>query len=160
MNERLIMGVSTDGQLSFGVCFGGHFEFPWSTDKYDGDIDKWWQDVRGFVNPIESPFNEHGNYKPGINRDSPVISEYFAKKREWENANPIPVEVVNYCSDECPMYMLSTKGISNKRGYPEKVDIDFLRDTEEARQVLREFMDQYGIESDDDACWWLSSYYG
>jgi hypothetical protein len=58
------------------------------------------------------------------------------------------------------MYMLSTKGISNKRGYPEKVDIDFLRDTEEARQVLREFMDQYGIESDDDACWWLSSYYG
>jgi hypothetical protein len=25
---------------------------------------------------------------------------------------------------------------------------------------LREFMDQYGIESDDDACWWLSSYYG
>jgi hypothetical protein len=58
------------------------------------------------------------------------------------------------------MYMLSTKGISNRRGYPEKVDIDFLRDTEEARQVLREFMDQYGIESDDDACWWLSSYYG
>jgi hypothetical protein len=154
------MGTSTDGQLSFGVAFEVEFEFPWSDDKYEGNIDVWWRDVRGFVNPVESPFDDSGNYKPGVNRGSPVISKYFAKQREWEKANPLPVELVNYCSDDYPMWIIATKHIHAHRGTPKAVDVDFLRDTDEAYQTLCEFLEEFSIESDGEIRWWLSSYWG
>jgi hypothetical protein len=154
------MGTSTNGQLSFGVAFDEDFEFPWSDEKYEGDIEEWWRDVRGFVNPIECPFDDRGDYKPGINTDSPVISEYFAKQREWETANPIPVELVNYCSGDYPMWIIAAKHMENCRGTPQKVTMEFIRDTDEAFQRLSEFLDKYGIESENEPDWWLTSYWG
>jgi hypothetical protein len=154
------MGTSTDGQLSFGVVFEEGFEFPWSVDEYEDDIETWWFTIRGFANPIECPFDDRGNNKPGIGPDSPVISEYFAKQREWEVANPIPVELVNYCSGSSPMYILATKHIDASRGGPTAVGFDFLRDTDEAFQRLRHFLDEFGIAHDGEIGWWLSSYWG
>lgn len=42
------MGVSTDGQLSYGVVIKEDYELPWENTLHNGDIDDWWLDVRGF----------------------------------------------------------------------------------------------------------------
>lgn len=154
------MGTSTNGQLSFGVVFPEDFEFPWDGEPHDGDIESWWRDVRGFVNPVEYPYDESGEYKPGIDEDSPVVEQYFENIREWLKANPIPVELVNYCSGDYPMYLLATKHMQNYRGDAEPVDLDWLRDTEAAEKKLREFLDEFGIESDGKIGWRLTSYWG
>lgn len=156
------MGTSTNGQLSFGVVFEDGFEFPWDADPHDGDIESWWRDVRGFVNPVEYPYDESGEYNPGIDEDSPVVDQYFDNQRNWLNANPIPVELVNYCSGDYPMYLLATKHVDNYRGSPKLIDVDsdFIRDTADAEKKLREFLDEFGIESDGEIGWWLSSYWG
>jgi len=151
------MGISTDGQLSYGVVFDEYFEFPWDAEKWDGDIEDWWRDVNGFSNPIEYPFDEKGDYKPGYNGESPVVSEYFRHRSEWLKLNPVPIEVVNYCSCELPMYLLASKHMSNSRGTTQKVALEFFRDTDEASQNLAEFLDKYNIESENDAAWWLTS---
>lgn len=154
------MGTSTNGQLSFGVCFKEGFEFPWDAEPYEGDYKTWWRDVRGFKNPVDSPYTETGEYKPGVTKDSPVIDEYFKAQREWDKANPFPVEVVNYCSGEYPMWMLATKHISNRRGYPEAVDLAALIDTKAALSTLMDFMAEFKIECEESPKWWLSSYWG
>ena len=154
------MGTSTNGQLSFGVIFEEGFTFPWDADPYDGSIQSWWLDIRGFVNPIPSPFDEHGEYKPGINSKSPVIGEYLRYEREWMEKNPIPVRVVNYCSGNYPMYILAIKHIYNSRGYPQQVDVAELLNTNNDELKLREFLEEFKIEYNNEIKWWLSSYWG
>ena len=159
------MGTSTDGQLSFGVVFEEGYEFPWDADQYGGDLDEWWQSISGYDNP-HKPFNEHGEWNPGVTRESQVYKDYSAYRKKWkeENPNPIgcdgPVELVNYCSDGCPMYLLLSKHYSAKRGHPENVDVDTLRNTDEAYQALAEFLDRFDIHTEDDPQWWLTSYWG
>ena len=38
------MGVSTDGQISFGILLDEGVETPWDDEKYAFDIEKWWVD--------------------------------------------------------------------------------------------------------------------
>jgi hypothetical protein len=47
------MGVSTDGQIGYGVVFEEGYKFPW--DKYpSGDIEDWWtEEVLGFKHSFE-----------------------------------------------------------------------------------------------------------
>ena len=61
------MVQSTDGQLSYGVVFDEDFEFPWDAEKWEGDIEEWWRDVKGFSNPMYYPFDQEGDYEPGYN---------------------------------------------------------------------------------------------
>lgn len=153
------MGRSTDGQLSYGCVFEEGFEFPWDDEKYDGDIDEWWRDVNGFVNPVDCPYDEEGNYKPGINGDSPEIDEYYDARREWLNKNPIPIEVVNYCSGDYPMYLLASKSVKASRGGPTMLDQDFMQDAVAAHDQLTDFLTTYNIDYDPSQVgWWLSSY--
>lgn len=155
------MGVSTDGQLSYGCLFEEGFEFPWDKEKYDGDTDAWWEDVRGFTSTVDYPYDEFGEYKEGFNSNSPEVTKYFDEVLKWHRANPLPVKLVNYCSREYPMYILSSKNLKANRGYPEKVSVDFLRETEEAHSSLVSFMTEFGIDyQDGEIGWWLSSFWG
>lgn len=176
------MGVSTDGQLCFGVMFDEGFEFPWGWDgdgEFDGDIEEWWRSVNGYVCPMESPWDEDGNRNPGYSDNDPRIDEYFRVRREWLEANPIPVDLVNYCSGDCAMYILTLDNerlnMTARRGYPVVVNVfDLQRAVEEtqAERVLLQFMQMYGIGeagltdsstrfSEDGEIlapkWWLSS---
>jgi hypothetical protein len=153
------MGRSTDGQFSYGCVFEEGFEFPWDDEKYDGEIEEWWMDVLGFVNNVESPYDEAGNYKPGFNSRSPEIGKFFQSRREWLKDNPIPVELVNYCSGDYPMYLLASKSITASRGGPTKVSQDFMLNAVTAHAQLTDFLTTYSIDYDPDQVgWWLSSY--
>jgi len=55
------MGISTNGQLHFGIKFEDGFEFPWDFDDEmksswrSDDIEHWWREVNGFINPKFNP---------------------------------------------------------------------------------------------------------
>lgn len=154
------MGVSTDGQLSYGIVFEEGFEFPWDYPDFDGDMDEWWMFVNGFENPIESPYTSDGQgYREGFNENSPEIPEYFKNRRNWMESNPLPVELVNYCSLEYPIYLLATKHYCASRGYPEEIDPRILLDTTEPKERLKKFVNQYGIQTDCEPRWWLTSFW-
>ena len=153
------MVQSTDGQLSYGVVFDEDFEFPWDAEQWEGDIEEWWRDVKGFSNPMYYPFDQEGDYEPGYNCGSPEVGDYFRYRREWLESNPIPIEVVNYCSCDCPQYLLASRHMSCSRGRPQEVSVEFLRETDEAFQDLAAFLDEYDIKSENEASWWLTSYW-
>lgn len=154
------MGTSTDGQLSYGIMFEEGFRFPWDAEEFDGDIGDWWKHVKGFVNPIESPWDEDGQYRPGYHENSPEIGKYFEHQHAWAVANPLPVEIVNYCSYDAPMYILAIKHFENSRGYPHKIDVNQLLIAEQETETLMAFIKEFHIDTEDEPQWWLSSFWG
>jgi len=154
------MGTSTDGQLSFGIVFEEGFEFPWNDEDFDGEIDDWWRSVNGYTNPHPDPFTEGGAYKPEFNRDSTEVRTYFNHQFDWDKQNPFPIEVVNYCHIDYPMYLLAVKHIECSRRYPREIDPAFLEVGAEDRMRLTRFLLDYGIETNNEPKWWLTSYWG
>lgn len=152
------MGLSTDGQLSFGYVFEEGYEFPWDSEEFEGDIDEWWRNVKGFESTVEYPYDEAGNYKEGFSSKSPEIKTYYDEMTEWDKANPLPVQLVNYCSEEYPMYILAAKHMVANRGYPNKVSLADLSDIAEAHVRLQNFLAEFSIEPEGEFGWWLSSH--
>lgn len=140
------MSTSTDGQLAFGVVLDVD-EWPWEAEDGDDweDIDEWWA--------VQTGFECDGD-----------DDAYFGKRDEWFNGHPLPVELVNVCSGDCPDYMLAVPGtmISASRGYP--VAIDSLPVVEPDRiKALLDFIKKYvPTEENDDLTprWYLSGYWG
>lgn len=157
------MGVSTNGVISFGFVFEDGFEFPWDAAQFEDDgIDGWWRHVHGYANPVANPYTPEGNRKPDIDRDDPRISAYHKHTIDWDDAHPLPVVLENYCSNECPMWMLTVPGVGEmaRRGYPEKIGPELLTVTPEQVAALVDFCRKYGIETDGEPCWYLTSYWG
>jgi hypothetical protein len=133
------MGVSTDANLSYGWMFEDGQGFPW-----DGDSEEeWWRDQCGYK---ASP-------------DCKTWDDHYDCERAFLLANPLPFTMVNYCSDECPMYILAVPGTHQNvsRGYPERVVMT--GDTAEAVSRLAAFLEKYNLKG-NGPCWWLSSYRG
>lgn len=151
------MGVSTDGQICYGVLFDEDYEFPWIVDG-DNDVDTWWRNKHGFTHSFEL-YDSEGNYLNGVNPSKEQISAYYAEERSFDAANPLPVEVVNYCSCDFPMYILavpsSTK--SARRGYPEEFDPAKLTVTEQEKADLLKFCEENGLAFVKGPAWFLSS---
>ncbi len=151
--------------------FDEGFEFPWDADEFDGDIEEWWKHVNGYDNPHYCPFTEAGEYKDdapvtvdqfgqkSVKHDDPRVSAYYEYRRKWMSSNPVPIEVVNYCSGDCPMYVLAVKHIECSRGYPQEIDPALLEVTDDDKQRLRDFLERFDIEADEPK-WWLTSYWG
>lgn len=165
------MGVSTDGQICFGVAFPEGFEFPWDKTA-DGDYERWWRGQLGYKPPFEL-YGPDGEYIAGQKPSDARVTEYFKHKRDFDEANPLPVRVVNYCSGECPMYILAILEpfLKNSRGFPIGFDPSTLRVTEDQVGKLKAFIETY-VEVEKDALeyfdgdktltpkWYLSSYWG
>jgi len=152
------MGVSTDGIIAFGVMCEEGTEFPW--DDFD-DVSEWWLTTSGYV-PTLHPFTKLGEYAEGWTEQDSRLDIYFAERRGWEKEHPIPVEVVNYCSHNAPMFAICIPGtlICCTRGYPKAFDVEALRVTEEEVGSLLAFLDEYNIESDRNPQWLLMSFWG
>lgn len=174
------MGVSTDGQLCYGVMFDEDHQFPWDADE-DGYLESWWHEVHGWIdgddNPAGAwyPYTAAGEYKPEIapkNRwdrpTDPRHREWLDKKEEWIKANvpPLPICEVNYCSAEAPMYILAVPSTfsNNRRGYPAVIDPEKDFELNEAEvNAARDFIQKYCCEDPDESflfAWYLSSYWG
>ena len=156
------MGVSTDGQLHFGIVFEEGAEFPWDGDAFEGDIEEWWLVARGF--DVPNPYDNEEIYALHGDRDWDVkyATPYFDAQRKFLAVNPLPVEVVNYCSAEYPMYMLAVKGWTNSRGYSTEIAPSDLFVSDAQINALTNFCRDYGITIEDGNYprWWLTSYWG
>jgi hypothetical protein len=147
--------TSATANLSYGFIFEEGFEFPW-TDDEDCDIEEWWMDVNGYVNPVECPFDDKGEYKVGF-----TIADADARwrnHREWLKSNPVPVEIVEYGWAQNPCIILAVKELrSNSDCDPVAVNPDSRSISEEGHQRLVEFVRKFGIETTGEPGWWLSA---
>lgn len=132
------MGVSSDGEISYGIVFEEGYEFPWDAD-YDGDPEEWW-----------------------ISKVLQLIYKDYAEMHAILKDNPLPFQLVNYCSGEYPMYILAVPGTlkSAYRGSPKSFTLDELQVDEEASKKLIAFCEEYGLEGESEIGWTLSSYMG
>ena len=163
------MGQSTDGQISYGVRFPEGFEFPWDL-RHDGDDEAWWRETFGYKPPFEI-YDKDGEYLDGKEPSEKQIDEYHEAQKKWEQANPLPFQMVNYCSGSAPLYILAVPGtvVTANRGYPQELDPQKdLTVRKVAADKLVSFIAEH-IKVDpeawyDDDCditlpmrWWLSS---
>lgn len=158
------MGVSTDAQICHVVPFDEDHEFPWNGEKFDidDDAESWWRTVNGYAPPFH-PLTDEGEYAEGWSRDDPRFDKYFAHRREWDEQNPMPFTLVNYCSGDCPMYMLAVPGtlVVSNRGFPAMLDNNTLV-LPCSGKVARfaAFIAEHFPGVTDEPRWYLSSYWG
>lgn len=156
------MSTTTDGQICFGIDLGEDYhELPWYTEEYEHDIEAWWMDVKDYKRPFKVYTEDGMDYLDGM-RDDTKVKEYFRHQRDWLTSNPIPIEMVNTCSMDYPMYIIATpKSIRNvNRGYPEPFKPQELKVTLAESSALISFCKEYDIEIDSEPQWYLSSYWG
>jgi hypothetical protein len=142
------MTTSTDGQICFGVLFEEGYEFPWDEDPWNGNSEAWWRDVNGYKPPFEM-YNADGDYLGGVRPSQEKIDAYYAHRREWNKAHaPLPVEEVNVCSGDYPIYILAVPGTVKTagRGYPVEIGVTDLAVKIDAADAF--------------ATWYLSSFWG
>jgi hypothetical protein len=158
------MGVSTDGQICFGVALEEESYLPWHGDEWEGDIEDWWLfEVCGYERPFEL-FDEVGNYINGVKPDEDKLDEYFALRSAFREKHPMPVELVNCCSGEYPMWIAAVPHsvLSASRGFPLVFNPSDLhsRITSQDVELLGKFCEDYLELTDYTMQWYLSSYWG
>lgn len=126
------MGVSTDGQICYGWIFEEDYKFPWK--NYEEE--EWWAHQHGFKK----------------------IGDYI-KLQKWLKENPLPFDVINYCSNEAPMFILAVPGtvLIARRGFPEQIH-DLLFEISK-KTHLQNFIKQYNLEPEEGPAWYLSSFW-
>lgn len=152
------MGVSTNGQICYGILFDEGTEFPWTRD--DNDIEHWWvYTVHGFKHSFEI-YTEAGHYIGGQRPAQDVLDKYYGEKREFEKTMPkLPVELVNVCSCDYPQYILAALGTEKTayRGRPVVFYPDELAAGEDERNTLLNFCHTHDIPFEGEPRWYLSS---
>jgi hypothetical protein len=152
------MGVSTDGQICFGILLPDEENLPWGEE----DCKKWWREVNGYTPPFQI-YDKYGDYIDGQKPKENIIDEYYKHQREWENLHPLPVELVNVCSGDYPMYIVAVPSSvsSARRGYPEAFNPDACKVSENEITSLIEFVRKYFPDLQfNNPQWYLSSYWG
>lgn len=153
------MGVSTNGQICFGIAFEEGTEFPWHSD---GIIEDWWvYKVHNFKHSKDL-YDSEGEYLNGVKPSDAEVTKYYAEYRAFLEAHPIPVKEVNYCSGDYPMWILAVPDsvLSCGRGDPTTFSPSSLSVTEEEKAALVLFCDLYEIETTNEPDWLLTSYWG
>ncbi len=161
------MSTSTNGEISFGILFDEGFEFPWQDEDGNDEIEDWWRKVNGFVD-VHQPWTPEGEWAEGFSENDPRYQEYRDARSAWGKAHPLPIELVNCCSCDCPQYILAYPGSVKTayRGSPVEIGVELDIDPNAAASLV-EFCKKYGIEHDPEYSdldmvpkWWLSSYWG
>jgi len=154
------MGQSTDGIICYGVYTGEDHPIP-GAEKFDDDVEDWWKDRLGYKPPFEM-FDEDGMWIGGKKWPDEKCREYYDHKYAWEKAHPMPFEMVNVCSYDCPMWIIcvpGTKTVAN-RGYPVEINqsILSLMDHLVALEQFNDFLKEVGIN--EEPRWYLGSFWG
>ena len=162
------MGQSTDGIICYGFLYGEECEeFPWDEEKWEGDFEEWWAfgfNGAGYV-PACQPWTDKGGYAEGFDENSDLKPYFAAKKVHKAKVGPPPVEWVNTCSYECPVWILAVPGtvVTASRGHPESLKTRGVNTAScpplgDIRQ-FRAFCAAHSIEV-GELGWLLGSFYG
>lgn len=161
------MGTTTDGLIVLGILFPEGFVFPWDrTDEDDedgGDIDDWWRKLCGWKDRV---FDwEDASPKAKAQREA-----WFKERMAFDKEHPLPVELVNVCYIDSPIWILAVPGVglTASRGDPVVFCPADLAETVDARKVaeLIAFCEKYCMGNEDNEpvelvpAWYLGSYWG
>lgn len=130
-------GYKANAYLVYGIKFEDDSVFPWS---WDGDESVHWSE-RGNISSWWRKVNGYG-----LNDKYPCA----------------PVDTVNYCNYDAPMYILTPSSIEYKeceQGDPVTIQPSDLIIPETARDELIAFCEKYGIKYDNRPQWWLVACY-
>ena len=153
------MGMSADAQLCYGILFEEGFEFPWDSDKWDGDIEHWWlYEICGYENPFEL-YNDQGEYIDGKPPTEEINDKYYRAIHDFRETHPLLVEVVNYCSYDYPRHILAVADqvkLAN-REYAREITQEDLTNLASNLDILTQFCQKHSIETGEKPKLWLSS---
>ena len=144
------MGVSTDGQLTFGIDLGE--ELP---EKIRELID---DDGFDFDEFIYRDVGVEGSWSRDMSDEEK--SDYFARRKTARDE--YPVQLIIHCSYDYPMYIIAPNVKQatrrNNRGYPVEINPDDLKVSTRAYAAFMAWCGKWGIEGEPR--WWLSSLWG
>jgi hypothetical protein len=118
-------------------------------------------------NPFDSrgpdgPYDERGECKPGVTDAD--ITAFWNAVQKWDKEHPMPFDVVNYCSAECPMYAIAMcgLGLTARRGCPEVIQAPrHLPHVDESNvRAVVDVCAKHGIQLEGEPKWYLASYWG
>jgi hypothetical protein len=149
------MGISTDANVSFGIEVEEGFEFPWGEAW---DIENWLMEKLGYKPPHTHLYDDqHCRTKEWNEKQS---NENWDHKHKWEEDN-IPIEFVNTCSGDEPMWIIAVPGTVQTvyRGYP--MPLNLKEPNTEAVSRFLDFLNEHGLPlKETEPRWYLSSFYG
>jgi len=150
------MGIDSDAYLAYGVDFGEEGEFPWEGEEYNGDIEDWWREIKGFSPSVVPDWLADDS----LERQA-VVKQYFDERKSFDEANPLPVDVIGHCSDDYMMTILAVKGTEKRadRGDPVEIAQSDMFPEPNAQKMI-DFCKEYGIELPSEPTWLLFSYMG
>lgn len=144
------MGVSTDGQISYGLLLTEDQELPWDEEPYEGDIEEWWcYEVLGFT-----PSTSDEEIEVIIEEE-----EAFIKRN-----GKIPISLVNACSGDYPTWIIAIPEsiLTASRGFPQIFNPMTLAENAPLKWngILTNFCKHHGVKYTGVPQWYLSSYWG
>lgn len=155
------MGTSTDGVLAYGFNLGGD-EGGWEITEAD-EYGEWvpdWHDEE--EEDLVSDAETHLLRSAGFAETDYKAEGYYDRKREAEAR--VGVELVSYCSDEFPMYVLAAHTLTAYRGDVKAIDFAALeqkRVDEGWDEKLRAACEALGATpKQGQPKWLLVSYWG
>jgi len=155
------MGTSTDGQICYGVHVGDTLPWDDGEDEDPYDVEGWWRKFWGFKPSFEL-FTPEGDWIDGVAAPQEQRDAYNEETRDWDKAHPLPFELVNACSGDCPEWIIALPGTlkSASRGYPEKISEGTISlvHKDAALERYRVFLAEFEVEGEPS--WYLSSYWG
>lgn len=163
------------GQLAYGIYdYSDKQEFPWDGR---GFYDWWDHDITGF--PRSDFYDENGNLKKGEIREelptwdasvriegwrvSPeiqaAITAYNKKKFQHQKQHPAPIELVNVCYADHPLYLLVVPGAfyCSPRICPVAIDPNSLEVDESKIKAFQDFVKKYVPSLKDEPLKWYLS---
>lgn len=159
--------MSFEALLVFGIPLVEGTDLPWREDPddpaEDDEVKDWWVKETGFE-PTVQVWTADGNYLDGFDDDSPEIEQYFVELRAHLKKNPLPVEVVEHCGSEHPMYVLAPPGVVIRANPGDLVSLGEAMAAAIEKGVdhrsVREFARKYFGDdvADADMKWWLCAY--
>ena len=115
------------------------------------------------LNKLDMSKLKDEEYMDGVKPHQDQIDNWYKARREFLDENPMPFDLVNYCSSEYPLYILAIPNImlNANRGYPEIIDPEFFnKGYDVAKNKLIDFCKTYFPDVELKLEWYLSSYWG
>ncbi len=154
------MGINVDAHICYGILIGDPYErLPWhdENDTYDRDIEEWWEKAGGFK-PTFYPYDAQGN-SAGF-ATTAQVETYWEERRDWQKANPCPVQEVRFGHAEQDMIILAipsrVKGAD--WGTPTEITHRWCDTPTQDHYALLRFCEKHGIDTQGaEPKWWLSA---
>ena len=155
------MGNSASVRVVFGVKVEKTAN-PWYIEDKHTCHEDWWLKETGFV-PSFYPYDDRGGYSMGVNKNSPLIKEYYDEKRKWEKEHPIPFGIEfdggydsDYGSDDIFVCYPNTGAYWDATELTKVMEKTKLEPA--AEQRFKEFLKKYYDNLEPK--WWVIPFYG